>query len=83
MGEKTEKEKGGVERQGTGTRGAPESNVTACHLFSSPCRMFTMETVHSRPFMLTPASCTFHSIAMMKGTFSPAVEPRMRFGLFL
>ncbi|KAL1785148.1 histone deacetylase 9 isoform X1, partial [Sigmodon hispidus] len=30
-----------------------------------------MEMVHSRPFMLTPASCTFHSIAIMKGTFPP------------
>uniref|UniRef100_A0A4W2EXH2 Histone deacetylase n=1 Tax=Bos indicus x Bos taurus TaxID=30522 RepID=A0A4W2EXH2_BOBOX len=53
------------------------------HAEESTAMMFTMEMVHSKPFMLTPTSCIFHSIAMMKGTFSLAVEPQMRFGLFL
>lgn len=54
-----------------------------CHLFSFPFRMFTMATVHSRPFMLTPASCMSPSIAMMKAASSLAAEPQMRLGLFL
>ena len=85
--QKTENEKeGGVERQGTRPGKLFPHRVRRdciCHLFSFPCRMFTMEMVHSKPFMLTPTSCIFHSIAMMKGTFSLAVEPQMRFGLFL
>lgn len=54
-----------------------------CHLFSFPFRMFTMATVHSRLFILTPASCMSPSIAMMKATSSLAAEPQMRLGLFL
>lgn len=53
------------------------------HLCVFPCRMCTMETGPSKPFMLTPASCTSHSIAMMKATSFLAAEPQMRFSLFL